>query len=86
MRIPYRCVLKNKKKKGNDPKEKERMREKLDTEQVVGTIILSMHGITDRNEILGRVRIHESISILIERLLASIFDRENLRRILTHSI
>lgn len=86
MRIPYRCVLKNKKKKGNDPKKKERMGEKLDTEQVVGTIILSMHGITDRNEILGRVRIHESISILIERLLASIFDRENLRRILTHSI
>lgn len=53
----YRCVLKKKEKKGNDQKEKEkeRLREKLDTEQVVGTITLSMHGITDRNEILGRV-------------------------------
>lgn len=45
------------KKKGNDQreKEKEKLREKLDTEQVVGTITLSMHGITDRNEILGPV-------------------------------
>lgn len=54
----YRCVLKNKKKEGNDQKEKEkeRIREKVDTEQVVGIIILSMHGITDRNKILGRIR------------------------------
>ena len=37
-------------------KEKERIREKVDTEQVVGIIILSMHGIIDRNKILGRIR------------------------------
>ena len=75
----------NKKKEGNDEKEKERM----DTEQVVGTIILSMHGITDRNEILGHLHseymIEMCISILIERLLASIFDRENPPTILNAS-
>lgn len=79
----------NKKKEGN---ENEKEKERMDTEQVVGTIILSMHGITDRNEILGHTStfwIHESIemciSILIERLLASIFDRENPPTILNAS-
>lgn len=51
----------------------------MDMEQVVGTIILSMHGITDRNEILGHLHseymIEMCISIFIERLLASIFER-----------
>lgn len=76
----------NKKKEGN---ENEKEKERMDTEQVVGTIILSMHGITDRNEILGRLHseymIEMCISILIERLLASIFDRENPPTILNAS-
>ena len=76
----------NKKKEGN---ENEKEKERMDTEQVVGTIILSMHGITDRNEILGHLHseymIEMCISILIERLLASIFDRENPPTILNAS-
>lgn len=75
----------NKKKEGN---ENEKEKERMDTEQV-GTIILSMHGITDRNEILGHLHseymIEMCISILIERLLASIFDRENPPTILNAS-
>lgn len=84
----YLCAYSriNKKKEGN---ENEKEKERMDTEQVVGTIILSMHGITDRNEILGRLHseymIEMCISILIERLLASIFDRENPPTILNAS-
>lgn len=84
----YLCAYSriNKKKEGN---ENEKEKERMDTEQVVGTIILSMHGITDRNEILGHLHseymIEMCISILIERLLASIFDRENPPTILNAS-